>query len=451
MRILMTGATGLVGKELGKELTQLGHELVVISRSRQKAKEELPFAAEIIEHDLNKGPLSQKLNQIDGVFHLAGENVGDRRWNEKVKTAIRVSRVEATKNLIASFQVEPAVFVSSSAIGFYGDRGDEVLSENSAKGEGFLSDVCADWEKASASLSCRRVLLRTGVVLSPVGGALQKMLFPFRAGVGGALGSGKSWMSWIDVRDLVSLMIFVLDNKQASGVINGVSPEPLTNLEFSKILAKSLKRPLGPNVPGFALKALLGEMSTIVLSSQRVLPEQAQKLGFKFRHSNLSDVFQEFFEPYNKGEEVFYAEQFVPLKPSELFPFFSEAQNLEAITPDILSFKVEKVSTPQIQQGTLIDYTLKIHGVPAKWKTIIDEWQPPYKFVDNQLKGPYKLWHHTHGFKEVPGGTLMTDRVRYRLPMGILGWLTAWHFVRKDVSTIFSFRRKVVADKFYRK
>lgn len=449
MKILLTGATGLIGKEVGKVLVEQGHELVVISRSLDKARQHLPFACQVIEHDLNKSPLKTgQVQGVEAVVHLAGESVAGGRWNEKIKKEIYNSRVVGTKNLLAGLPDTVKTLIASSAIGIYGDRGDEALTESSSPGNDFLAQVCLDWEKASESFKGRRVLLRTGVVLSPQGGALEKMLFPFRAGVGGKLGSGRQWMSWIHIEDMVRLIAWTLTNQEVAGVVNAVSPHPRQNEEFSRTLAGTFGFGLGPAVPGFALKALFGEMSTVLLASQRVLPKVALGKGFHFKFIDLKSTFSSLFSSQMKGEEIFYAEQFVPLSPEELFPFFSAAKNLEEITPDILNFKVKRVSTNEIQQGTLIDYVLKIHGVPAKWKTLIDEWNPPFKFVDNQLKGPYKLWHHTHEFKAVPGGTLMTDRVRYILPFGKLGWYLAWHFVRRDVESIFAYRRKVVSAKF---
>nr|BFD67094.1 hypothetical protein HAGR004_21160 [Bdellovibrio sp. HAGR004] len=446
MRILITGATGLIGRELGKILAEKGHDLFVVSRSAQKAKELLPFPCQVLEGDLSHAPLQDaRLEQMEAVINLMGESIAGSRWTEEKKKKIYESRVTATKNLVQSLPKTLKVFVSGSAIGFYGDSGSEVLTEDGVVGQDFLAKLCKEWEAAAARAPGRTVFIRTGVVLARQGGALDQMLFPFRSGVGGVLGSGEQWMSWIHIKDIVGLFLLALENPQAHGPMNGVAPFPVTNRDFSQALAHAVGARLGPAVPMFALNLLFGEMAQVLVSSSRGCADKAREWGYKFQYDNLAEALGEICAPFKQGEEVFVAEQFVPLLPEKLFPFFKEAHNLEKITPPTLNFEIEGMSTPEIGQGTHIDYRLKIHGVPAKWKTEIDEWQPPFKFVDNQLKGPYRLWHHTHEFRPFCGGTLMVDRVRYRLPMGYLGWLMASRFVRKDVENIFSFRRKFIA------
>lgn len=447
MKILMTGATGMIGRQLGKKLVERGHELFVISRNADKARELLPFPAQIIEGDLEKGTLgSPFLSKIEGVVHLAGESVAGGRWTEERKKNILDSRVLGTRNLIRSLPKHVDVFVSASAIGYYGDREDEVLSENSGAGKDFLAEVCVAWEKESDQIFSRVVHLRTGIVLDRDEGALAKMLFPYRLGMGGVMGSGKQWMSWIHLDDMVEVYVWALENPKAHGAYNAVAPYPVTNREFSQTLVEALGgKSLGPALPKFALKMVLGEMGELVLASQRVSGKHLQQQGFKFQHEALRETLFKICEPFRQGEEIFSAEQFIAETPEKVFSFFAEARNLEDITPDTLKFHIEKMSTAEIHEGTLIDYSLKIHGVPASWKTRIEEWRPPLKFVDNQLKGPYKLWHHTHEFTPFGGGTLITDRVRYKLPLGFAGWLTAGSFVRGDVAKIFAHRRKVMA------
>lgn len=446
MRILITGATGLIGKELGKVLAEKGHELFVVSRSLAKAREVLPFPCEVIVGDLSKAPLKDpRLENIEGAINLLGESVLGERWTFEGKNRIYNSRVEGTKNLILSLPSNLKVFVSASAMGYYGDCGDEVLREDHRAGKDFLAKVCVDWEAAAAKAPGRTVCIRTGLVLSPRGGALDQMLFPFRAGVGGEVGHGRQWMSWIHIKDIVGLYVFALENQKVQGALNGVAPNPETNKDFSKMLADSLGKRLGPRVPLMVLKLLFGEAAETILSSARGSTEKSESLGYEFYMVELEDALQEICAPYRHGEDIFYAEQFLSEPPEKVFPFFQDANNLEKITPPTLSFSIDKVSSSEIKQGTLIDYSLKIHGVPAKWKTEIDEWQPPYKFVDHQLRGPYRLWHHTHEFRPFCGGTLLVDKIRYRLPMGYIGWLLGAKFVRKDVEDIFSFRRKYIS------
>lgn len=445
MNILITGATGLIGKKVGTLLAQKGHKLYVVSRNATKAARELPFPCEVIEGDLTCQILKdRRLGKIEAVINLMGEPVIGSRWNDKVKKRIYDSRVLGTRNLIASLPETLKVFVSGSAIGFYGDRKDSICHEDDPAGKDFLAEVCRDWEQAATKSPGRVAVVRTGIVLSPEGGALSQMMFPFKAGVGGAVASGQQWMSWISIEDIAGLFIFALENENVRGAVNGTAPHPVTNLDFSRTLARALNRPLGPKIPAVAIKLLFGGAAETLLSSCRGSALHSQSLGYKFIHADLNSYLSLIFAPFRAGEEIFYAEQYVDAPLEKVFEFFKEPTNLEKITPSTLGFKIRKVSTPTIVQGTLIDYTLRIHGVPVHWKTEIDEWQPPHKFVDNQLKGPYRLWHHTHEFQKLGSGTLMTDRVRYRVPLGFLGWLVAGALVRKEVEGIFAFRRQSI-------
>lgn len=445
MKILITGATGLVGKELGKALVDKGHELVVVTRSKKKAFLEVPFKATFIEANLEQAPLSStKLEGIEAVIHLAGENVGGGRWNAAMKERIYNSRIVGTRHLVQSLPSSVHTFISASATGFYGHRSDESLNESSSAGQGFLSKVCLDWEFEASRAKARTVLVRTGLVLAPAGGALDKMILPFKAGVGAILGSGRQWMSWIHIKDLVQIYLSALESEEVRGAINAVSPDPVQNAQFSRVLADELQRGLVPAVPSFVLKTVLGEMSSLVLDSQKVFPEFLLRKKFSFKFADIRAALKDCLSDRRGTSEVMYAEQFLPLPIEEVFKFFADAHNLEKITPPLLNFNIKQVSTPEVVKGTLIQYQLKVHGLPMRWLTEIADWQPPFQFVDNQLKGPYSLWHHTHSFKSVPGGTLMIDRVRYRLPLGYLGWLGGYWMVRRDVGAIFSYRRESI-------
>jgi len=442
----------LIGKELGKKLAEKGHELLIISRNANKARSEVPFPCAIIEGDLEQQALKDpRLKEVEVVFNLLGESVATR-WTEAKKKSIYDSRINSTAHLLKSLSKNLKVFISSSATGIYGDRGDEILTEKSPLGEDFLAKVCIDWEKeaekAVEKFRARVVCVRTGVVLSANGGALDKMLLPFRYGVGGALGKGLQWMSWIHLDDIVGLYIFALENENIQGPLNGVAPFPVTNKEFTKSLASSLGQRAILPVPPLALKLLYGEMSKVILGSQRCDANKALHAGYHFQYERINGVLESICTPYRAGEERLYQEQFLPRTPKEIFPFFQDANNLEKLTPATLQFKIDKISTAELQQGTKIDYTLKIHGVPVKWKTEIEDWHPPRKFVDNQLSGPYSLWHHTHEFRAFCGGTLMIDEVRYRLPLKKLGWMVAGALVRQDIENIFKFRRQFASEMY---
>lgn len=452
MKILITGATGLIGTQLGIELVKSGHEIVVISRSEQKAKLALPFPCQVIEADLMKSEILPSIDSVDAVIHLLGEGVADQKWSDQQKERILKSRTLSTQNLIKSFQVMPKLWIQASAIGIYGDRKDELLSESSSSGEGFLADVCRQWE-AGADLAkekgaSRVVKARLGIVLSSQGGALKKMLFPFKAGVGGALSSGQQWMSWIHIDDVVGLFKKAIEDSAAQGPLNFVSPNPEINLNFSKKLVNQLNSFLGPTVPAFAMRLLFGEMADVLLGSQRVSADQAIKLKYQFKFPELQEALKDVLPRADESMEFFQTQQFVQAPRSKVFEFFSQAENLEKLTPEFLNFKIAFKSAEKIEKGSEIEYQLKVHGVPLKWKTLIEEFKAPDRFVDTALKSPYQTWHHTHLFEELGHGTLITDRVIYKLPVGYAGWLVGGAFVKSDLNAIFDFRRAQVAEIF---
>lgn len=452
MKVLMTGATGLIGKEIGKKLVAQGHEVTILTRAGQAARGHLPFPAKVLEwkHHTHSIP-SHYFDEIEVVIHLAGESIASGRWNEKRKALIRDSRIIGTKNLVSAILSSKRTvkqFISASAIGIYGDT-DHWVKEDDAAAKDFLASVCQGWETESQKLSEIGVAVvnpRIGIVLSRQGGALSKMLFPFSLGLGGAVGNGKQWMSWIHQDDLTNLFLFLLEHPELKGPINAVAPNPVQNREFSQELAKALGRNLFFPVPALVIKLGLGEMSKLVTGGQRVSSHKITSAGFKFRYEHLTEALKDLCAPLKEGKQELLTEIWLPSKVSEVFSFFSDEKNLELLTPEFLNFHVLKKSTAEIQEGTLIDYKLRLKGLPMKWQTKIENWQPNKKFVDTQLKGPYKLWHHTHEFEEVAGGTLIRDRVLYQLPLGRLGQLAAGPMVNADVTKIFSFRRKVITE-----
>lgn len=449
MKILLTGATGLIGTAIGMQLVRDGHEIIAISRNPESARRTLTFPAVHRSWDqLDAGDLPA----VDAVIHLAGESVSSGPWTPSLRKKISSSRVESTKSLVQAFQKLnhwPKVWINGSAIGFYGHGGDAILTEASSRGKGFLADVCEAWEQATQDIptSCRVVKLRTGVVLARYGGALATMLPVFRAGLGGRLGSGRQWMSWIHLDDVIEIIRFCLASDHVKGPVNTVAPEPVINRIFTSELSRRLKRPALLPVPKAILK-LTGELSTLFLDSQRVVPEALLQAGFSFKFKNLTSALGDLLDFQRAaGIHEIFQQQWLPQKVEEIFPFFCDEKNLEVLTPPLLNFKVLGKTTPTIEKGTLIDYRLKVRGVPTKWQTKILEWDEGKKFVDTQLKGPYALWHHTHEFESLGGGTLMTDRVLYKLPLwpfGEVGLL----LVKRDVSSIFRFRRDVIYKKF---
>jgi len=293
MRILVTGSTGLVGSPLVEQLLAEGHEVIRLVRSPSSATGTIvlwdPKSRDLIRNE--------QLENLDVVIHLAGENIASRRWTPEQKARIRNSRVQGTGLLASSLaeqQHKPAVFLSASAIGYYGDQGDRILDEGSGVGDGFLPTVCRDWEAATEparEAGIRIVLLRFGLILSPKGGALSKMLTPFQIGLGGVVGNGKQFMSWIDLSDVIAAIRHVIDTESMHGPVNIVAPNPVTNRDFTKTLGRILSRPTVLPMPAFAARLALGQMADeLLLASARVLPKKLLDSPFRFEHPTLDDA-----------------------------------------------------------------------------------------------------------------------------------------------------------------
>lgn len=288
MKVLITGASGLIGQALQRSFEDTGYELLLASRKE-------PTDDQHIQWSIEEGFTDpEKLEGIDAVVHLAGENVSGFRWTDDKKKAIRDSRVLGTRNVvdaISKLKKKPKVLVAASAIGFYGERGDEEVTESSAIGDNFLAGVSKEWEAESRraeDAGIRTVLLRTGIVLSKDGGALATMLTPFKLGVGGVVGSGKQWMSWISLDDEIEVINFAIENANLRGAVNAVSPNPVTNEEFTKTLGEVLYRPTFLPLPEFAISMIFGEMGdALLLASTKVLPKRLEEAGFEFKYSEL--------------------------------------------------------------------------------------------------------------------------------------------------------------------
>jgi uncharacterized protein (TIGR01777 family) len=282
MKILISGSSGLVGSALRKSLESEGHVVDALPRTYEDA---IDFTG------------------IDAVVHLAGEPIAEGRWNESKKLRIEESRVKNTRQLaeqLAASEAKPSVFISASAIGLYGSRGDEELDENSAAGNDFLAEVCRKWEEAAAPAAdagIRTVNIRTGIVLSTAGGALQKMLPPFKMGGGGIMGNGRQFMSWISLADEVKAIRFLLETPSISGPVNLVSPQPLTNHDFTKTLGKVLGRPTFLPLPAFAARIIFGEMAdALLLGSTCVIPKKLVDSGYEFCHADLQHALEDILE-----------------------------------------------------------------------------------------------------------------------------------------------------------
>lgn len=291
--MLITGASGLIGKALQASMAGSDDDLLLASRKAGDDDDRIQWT---VEEGFTE---TDRLEGLDAVIHLAGENISGLRWTDEKKKAIRDSRVIGTRNVveaISKLKVKPKVLVTSSAIGYYGERGDEEVTESSMPGDDFLAEVAKAWETESRraeDAGVRTVLLRTGIVLSKDGGALGTMLLPFKLGVGGVIGSGRQWMSWISIDDHVRVIRHVIENESIRGAVNSVAPGPVTNEQFTKILGEVLYRPTILPLPSFAVSMLFGEMGdALLLSSTRVVPKRLLDSGFEFKYPDLKSALE---------------------------------------------------------------------------------------------------------------------------------------------------------------
>ena len=296
MRVLVTGATGLIGSALCDALLSRGDEVVGLTRDPDRARPKNPTVHWYAWQATAERPPTEALTELDGVVNLIGEEI-NQRLTDQAKVRIRESRLVSTRNLLQGIQAAPSkpkVFIGQSAIGYYGDRGAKILDEESPPGDGFTADIPIDWETAerkAEGIVTRVVIFRTGLVISKRGGLLKQLLLPFKLGVGGPIAGGEQFMSWIHIDDEVGLLLWALDNDRVSGIVNATAPNPVTNRELSKALGRALHRPAFMPIPKFAVSALRGgELADAVAGGARVLPRRALDLGYEFRHPEIDEA-----------------------------------------------------------------------------------------------------------------------------------------------------------------
>lgn len=297
MRLVVTGASGFIGMPLCAALLERGHALTLFTRGSPRdantgTKRWLHWTPGTLRD------WDAAIDGVDGVINLAGEPIAEKKWSRTQRRRIEKSRIDATQSLVqacAKAKQKPQFLLNASAIGYYGPRGDDIVTEETPPGDDFLGRLCQAWEaeaQKAAELGMRVVCLRTGIVLGPDGGALAKMAEPFKFFLGGPLGSGKQWMSWIQLEDLIRLILLLIDNPLAQGPFNATAPHPVQNNEFGKALGKAIRRPSWARVPAFLLRLTMGDMAEMLLTGQRVVPAAAEKLGFKFRYPDLPEALE---------------------------------------------------------------------------------------------------------------------------------------------------------------
>lgn len=467
MRVLVTGATGFIGRALVPRLQRDGHVVVAWARSEQRARGLLGADVEILATGAGHGALVHALERCDAVVSLAGEPLMSGRWSAGTRKRLADSRVGLTGDLvraIAQTTTRPRVLISGSAVGYYGDRGDETLAETSKPGDDFLARLCVDWERAAQeaeALGLRVVRLRTGVVLGRAGGALGGLLPPFALGLGGPIGSGAQYVPWIHLHDLVNVIATALVDDRYRGPVNGVAPAPVTSRALARTLGRVLRRPAILPLPAWALRAILGEAATVLLASQRADARALQDRQFTFDFPTLDAALEDILggapvaigparsQPEGAGAARYElrTRTVVDAPLEETFAFFSKAANLGLITPPAMGFAIQG-AIPPMAPGARIDYRVRVGLLPVRWRTHITAWEPGRRFVDLQEAGPYRLWWHEHSFRAEGTRTVMEDRVCYAPPFGILGRLAHDLFIRRTLTKIFQYRGDVIRLRF---
>lgn len=470
MNIFLTGATGFLGRSLVQRLFRDGHRITAWVRDPEAARSRLGPDAALVTRDDGPDALSRALAECDAIVNLAGDPLFGGRWTAAKKQAMVTSRVDLTRSLVAALRPlprRPRALVSASAIGFYGDRGDEVLDERAGPAPGYLADLCRDWEDAALEaedLGIRVACFRVGIVLGTEGGALAAMLPAFRLGLGGPLGGGKQWMSWIHLDDMVELLMGALGDPSYRGILNATAPHPVRQRDFARALGSALGRPAFLPAPGPAVRLLLGEAAGVLLGSQRVLPMRAQESGFRFRFPSLEAALEDILGRQREVEIVpaenppagaylqarpathrLRCEVLVERPGPEVFRFFSEPRNLGLLTPGFLRWRILRLPPGDLQPGSEIEYRIWLGPIPLTWTTRIEAWEPDRLFVDSQQRGPYRAWWHSHRFEPMGDRTRVVDEVHYSVPFGPLGRLVHWLFVAPSLRRIFGYRSEALA------
>jgi uncharacterized protein (TIGR01777 family) len=445
-KVLIVGATGFIGNELGLCLTKEGFGVNILTRDESRVGP-LAFPASVFTWTSDGSIPDSAVAGVKAVINLAGESIGRGRWTKKKKTRIidsRVNAVNAVVHAINKHKVE--LLVQASAVGIYGDTGTDSVTEHSAGGYGFLAKTAALWESPLKHLQSqtRCVTMRLGVVMGTTGGAFLEMLRPYLSNLGASIGNGRHFFSWIDLSDVSDFVLQAIKNTDYTGIYNLTAPNPATYNELHLSFLKFFGGLSWLRVPACGFKIALGEKSQLLLSSQKVIPHRLEQQGFHFKSPDIKTCLYNLFGSNFFGCGLMHTKQWIHSEIENVWEFFSNERNLETITPPWLNFRVNDINTPKVQDGSEITYSLRIHGIPLVWRSKIRDFQPGRHFRDVQVRGPYKIWNHTHSFSELGGGTLMEDLVRYRLPLGTLGQVAGSYFVQRDVRRIFEYRKRKI-------
>jgi uncharacterized protein len=478
MRILMLGATGFLGRAVTLRLLRDGHQVLAWARSPASARSSLGAEVEIVDAAGGRAGLVDLLQRCDAVVNLAGEPIAGR-WSCARRRRITASRAGVTEELVAAIadaSRRPGVLINASAVGYYGDRGDQALDEDSQPGQGFLAETCRRWEAAAIAAEAhgvRVVRARLGVVLGLGGGFFGRLWPMFARGLGARPGSGRQWLPFIHLDDAVEVIAAALADARYDGAIDLVAPQPATQAQVTAAFARASGRPVRLAVPGAALRLVLGEGADIVLASQRLEARRLRALGFVHRFPDIDAAIGELVERMRavdirplasdpappdgevqpeylrrrRPRYVLRTEVELAAPVDEVFRFFSRPENLGILTPAAMSFRIHQVPR-DLAEGGRIDYRIRVAGVPLAWRTVIERWVPGRCFIDAQTRGPYRSWWHEHHFEARGDGTLMQDRVYYAPPLGLLGRVAQALFVAGQLRGVFGYRAQAIAQRF---
>ena len=476
MNIFITGSTGLIGRFVVAFFEGKGHKITALVRDVEKGKNLLGHRVRMLEPTLSDEQLTEALGESHAVINLAGSPIATR-WTHQKKEELERSRIGVTQRLVRCLnrcETPPKVFISASAVGFYGNRGDTILTEQSPKGQGFLSELCASWEQEANKIGTKGVrvcILRLGVVISREGGMLKAMAPPFQMNLGAYFGA-KQFVPWIHIKDLVQIIDRCISDETLMGEINCTAPSPVKNKEFALCLQKATKSWFLFRLPVVFLKLILGEAIAVTTHSQHVIPSKLLAKGFKFLFPKLKQAMAAEFTTDNitisrfkddslemlevktksqverRGQYQLTSSILIERDMSEIFPFLSCAGNLGLLTPSWVNFRILEIPS-HMRIGAGIRYSISLWMLDIGWVTRIVDWQPGKVFIDLQEKGPYRLWWHEHLFTaNAEGSVIMQDKVIYRIPFGFLGRVVHHFIIKKTLLRIFKFRNEMTILRF---
>ena len=468
MNILIFGGTGFIGRPVVARLQGRGHKIRCLTRDVSRAKDLLGADIELLNLELPDSDFKKEIEFADVVINLAGEPLAGVRWNNSKKRKFYESRIGLNKLIsenISKCDNPPSLFISASAVGVYGDRAEEVLTEDSSPSSDYLSQLCLDWENEavkSEEYGVRVCTLRLGIVLGREGGVLKQVMPSFEMGLGTYVGSPKQMVPWIHILDVVRAVEFCIDTK-INGPVNVVAPKASTSINFAKLLANISRAKIVLHIPYILLLLVFASGAKVLTNSQNAVPDKLIGNNFKFEYDSLEKALKDEVAPEfiqisksskfishlkSKGQYQLRTSITLNSKAEDTFAFFGSPLNLGLSTPDWLGFRILEIPD-QITEGSTILYKIKLGFIYMKWCTVIAKWQPTDVFVDFQSKGPYSLWWHEHSIKSLsPNSSIMEDLVTYKVPFGIFGRIAHYFFIRKTLNRIFNYRRFIMRLRF---